>query len=118
MRRVRGSAFSSMPEGLTIERITLAAGFVFVIVNVFVLAHYMPGHELHQHHTQRSLASRPVPATASKSSVDSRAPAGDNSATSNSAAGQQRRPRDLGHLEGRRQLRRHRRRSLQKAVLW
>ena len=87
MRRVRGSAFSSMPEGLTIERITLAAGFVFVIVNVFVLAHYMPGHELHQHHTQRSLASRPVPATASKSSVDSRAPAGDNSATSNSRRG-------------------------------
>ena len=49
--RPKSNAFLQMPEGLTIERVTLVCGCIFVIMNVFVLAHYMPGHESHHHIT-------------------------------------------------------------------
>ena len=53
-RPKRGS--KNADGGLTIERITLAVGCLFVLVNACLFFYFMPSHTRHQHHTTRSEA--------------------------------------------------------------
>ena len=53
---------TSAPEGLTIERLTLGAGCLFVLVNLVVFLFFLPRHDLHEHHaTPDELLEPPAP---------------------------------------------------------
>ena len=63
-RRPAGSS----TDGLSLERLTLVVGAIFMLVNVTLLAYWLPRHESHQHALDEAQARPSRPAGESGSS--------------------------------------------------